>query len=73
VKERLLELLYSAQNSDYGIVVETSSAELLRQKLYAVRREYEDQFQQLSFIISPINGSDLWVLNKSGQGVEDAD
>lgn len=64
MKERLLELLYSAKNSDYGIVVETSSAELLRQKLYAVRREYDKEFEQLSFVISPINGADLWILNK---------
>ena len=64
MKERLLELLYSAKHSPFGIVVETDNAERLRQKLYAVRREYEDEFQHLSFVISPVNGSDLWVLNK---------
>ena len=71
MKDRLLELLYSAKHSDLGIVVETSSAELLRQKLYALRREYEDEFQHLSFVISPMNGSDLWILNKEQGNAQD--
>lgn len=64
MKSQLLELLYSAQNSDIGICVETTNAETLRQKLYAVRREFEEEFTQLSFIISPMNGADLWIVNK---------
>lgn len=64
MKSRLLELLYNAKNSDYGIVVETESADFLRQKLYALRREYGEEFEQLSFVISPLNGADLWILNK---------
>jgi hypothetical protein len=64
VKAALLEILYSAANSPPGIVVETSDPEALRQKLYALRREYEGDFENLSFVISPMNGSDLWILNK---------
>lgn len=64
MKEQLLELLYAAKNSEFGTVVETSNAERLRQKLYALRREYSPEFVELSFIISPVNGSDLWILNK---------
>lgn len=71
MKDRLLELLYSAKNSQFGIVVETSDAENLRQKLYAVRREYPDEFPNLSFVISPMTGSDLWILNKEQPNAEE--
>ncbi len=64
MKEQLLELLYAARNAPLGTVVETDDPERLRQKLYALRREYEGDFSQLSFIISPLNGADLWVLNR---------
>ena len=64
MKEDLLELLYSATSSEIGICVETTNAETLRQKLYATRREYDGEFEQLSFIISPMNGADLWIVNK---------
>lgn len=59
----LTELLYEALRTPLGTVVETEDAERLRQKLYAIRRESED-FKQLSFVISPINGMDLWIVNK---------
>lgn len=57
------ELLYNALHAKFGIVVETDDAERLRQRLYAIRKESED-FAPLSFIISPFNGVDLWILNK---------
>lgn len=59
----LTELLYAALHTPRGIVVETEDPERLRQKLYGLRRESED-FAQLSFVISPINGLDLWIVNK---------
>jgi hypothetical protein len=59
----LAELLYAAVNSPYGVLVETDDAERLRQKLYAIRRDNKD-FAALSFVISPMNGVDLWILNK---------
>lgn len=59
----LLEVMYDALRSPLGIVVETDDAERLRQKLYAIRRENEE-FEPLAFVISPMNGSDLWILNK---------
>ena len=62
----LLELLYAAYNSPFGVVVETSDAEFLRQKLYALRRENAD-FHYLAFLISPMNGVDLWIINKKGK------
>jgi hypothetical protein len=59
----LTELLYNALRSPFGTVVETDDAERLRQRLYAIRREHEE-FAPLSFVISPMNGVDLWILNK---------
>lgn len=59
----LTELLYDALRTPLGTVIETEDPERLRQKLYAIRRENED-FIPLSFVISPINGMDLWIVNK---------
>lgn len=61
----LIEILYDATRSPFGLVVETEDAERLRQKLYAIRRDNPD-LAALSFVISPFNGSDLWILNKGG-------
>lgn len=60
---QLTELLYDALRTPFGTVVQTEDPERLRQRLYAIRRESED-FAQLSFVISPINGMDLWIVNK---------
>ena len=61
----LTELLYAALHSPLGTVIETEDPERLRQKLYPIRSGCED-FAQLSFVISPINGLDLWIVNKGG-------
>lgn len=65
----LTELLYDALRSPRGTVIQTKDPERLRQKLYAIRRESED-FAQLSFVISPINGLDLWIVNKGNADAE---
>lgn len=59
----LTELLYDALRTPLGTVIQTEDPERLRQKLYGIRRESED-FAALSFVISPINGLDLWIVNK---------
>lgn len=59
----LLQLLYEALRSHHGIVVATPDAEFLRQKLYPLRKK-EPEFDCLSFVISPMNNGDLWVLKK---------
>jgi len=64
----LTELLYDALRTPLGTVIETEDAERLRQKLYAIRRRNEE-FAPLAFVISPINGMDLWIVNK---GSDDA-
>lgn len=60
---QLTELLYDALRTPLGTVIETEDPERLRQRLYAIRKESDD-FAQLSFVISPINGLDLWIVNK---------
>lgn len=59
----LTEILYDAARSTFGLVVETNDPERLRQKLYAIRKE-DEALSPLAFIISPMNGVDLWILNK---------
>lgn len=44
----LIELLYEAQHSQLGVRVETNDPELLRQKLYAIRRQHPGEFDNLS-------------------------
>jgi len=60
---QLTELLYEALRTPLGTVIQTEDPERLRQRLYGIRKECED-FTQLSFVISPINGMDLWIVNK---------
>jgi hypothetical protein len=60
-----LEFLYEALESPLGVVIETNNAEALRQKLYTLRRSDLEQFEHLSFIISPINGTDLWIVKNN--------
>jgi hypothetical protein len=66
----LLSLLYDAVRSPLGIVVETSDPEFLRQKLYPLRKR-EPEFEPLSFLISPINGVDLWILKRPTESPSD--
>jgi hypothetical protein len=44
----LIELLYEAQNSKFGVRVETNDPDLLRQKLYAIRRQHPGEFDNLT-------------------------
>lgn len=66
----LTELLYDALRSPFGTVIETEDPERLRQQLYPIRKGSED-FTQLSFIISPINGMNLWIVNKGNPSERD--
>mgnify|MGYP001610160803 CR=1 FL=1 len=65
----LAEFLYNAYHSPFGIVISTDDAEFLRQKLYAIRKQYPD-LQNIAMIISPINGSDLWLVKKGETNAE---
>lgn len=59
----LLQLLYDALHSPFGIIVETPDPEFLRQKLYPLRKS-DPAFVSLSFVISPMSNGDLWILRK---------
>ena len=61
----LVNLLWEAVHSPFGIIVETNDAERLRQKLYPLRKD-DPSFTPLAFVISPMNGRDLWILKKGG-------
>lgn len=65
----LAALLYDALRTPLGTVIQTEDPERLRQRLYAVRKESPD-FAPLSFVISPMNGTDLWIVNKGNTDEE---
>lgn len=69
-EHELLELLYDAVRSPFGLVIETNSPDRLRAKLYPLRKTVPE-FEPLSFVISPINGRDLWILNKGQANAEE--
>jgi len=61
----VIELLYAALTSQHGIIAETSSVERLRQKLYAARRELNDEaLEALSLVPSPTNECELWIVRR---------
>ena len=50
------------------MVVNTNDPELLRQKLYPLRKE-DSAFARLSFVISPINPTgQLWIVKAKPDG-----
>jgi hypothetical protein len=61
----VIEFLYAALNSEYGIIIETTDVERLRQQLYKIRREVPDAgFDALSFVPSPTNEAQLWIVKR---------
>lgn len=63
MNEPLDALLYRAMTSPFGIVVESSDPDRLRQKLYPLRKAQPD-FLSLSFVLSPMNPNELWIVRK---------
>ena len=63
----MIEILYSALNSELGIVVEADvSPETLRQRLYEVRVDLQDaQLNSLSFHISRTDPNQLWIVKNA--------
>lgn len=61
----LIELLYAAMNSEFGVAVSTSDPVQLRAKLYPLRKTDPD-LACLSFTISPTNPtSELWIIRNA--------
>lgn len=66
----LIEILYTAFHSELGVCVQTDDPERLRQKLYPLKKEQPD-FDCLSFIISPLNPMDLWIIKQPKETVNE--
>lgn len=63
--------MYDAMRSPFGVVVQTEDPERLRQRLYALRKDYPD-LAILAFVISPTNpATDLWILRTKPHGKEE--
>lgn len=60
-----LNLLYEALGSQFGVVVQCSDTEKVRQKLYSLRKESGDaDLEILSMVQSPTNPQQLWILKR---------
>jgi len=60
----MIEHLYSALRSPYGIKVKTNNVERLRQRLYTLKKE-DPQFSVLSLVPSPLDPEILWIVKRS--------
>lgn len=67
----MIEHLYTALRSPYGVIVETDNVTLLRQKLYALRKQ-DPALSVLTFKPSPLNPTgELWIIKrKESDGTE---
>ena len=69
----VLEYLYTALLSPFGIKLECDDVGALRQKLYAERRAAQDpDLDQLSFVPSPHNPQQLWLVKRPAPEPSDA-
>ena len=64
----VIELLYQSILTPHGLIIETDDVAFLQQKFYAARRSlpHIEEFKQLSFIPSPTNPQQLWIV-KTGK------
>lgn len=62
--EQLEELLKEALRQPYGVRVVASDADILRRKLYVLRRGVP-QYEDLMLRISPEDHSELWIMRKA--------
>lgn len=59
------ELWFEALGSPFGIVVQCSDVERVRQKLYALRKELKDpDLDALSLVQSPTDPKQLWIVKR---------
>ena len=60
----LVEFLYRALRSSFGIVIRCEDRDFVRQKLYEARRDSNDpDLSSLSFLFSPTDPTDLWIVH----------
>ena len=63
----MLEILYQALASDRGVVVQADDCDVedVRQRLYRERSKAQDEaLQELSFVVSPTDPTQLWILRR---------
>lgn len=65
--DELLDLLWTARHSEFGVSCVSNDLERLRQRLYALRREHIQDFAALSFLIAK---GRLVILNKESDNAE---
>jgi len=72
----VLEYWFDASKEPVGIIVMTNDRNLLMNRLYEARREYQKQdpgaFDDLSICMSPTSDSEVWIIHKIVK-VEDAE
>lgn len=69
--DHLRLLMMQAEESPTGLVIATPNPTLLRNRLYALRRETPGAFTSLSFVCPPTDG-ELWIVNReSNDGTEE--
>jgi hypothetical protein len=57
----MIELLYKALHSPFGLVVRSDNRDLLRQRLYKLRKS-DPNLSVLTLTTSPENETDLWIV-----------
>lgn len=68
----LIEHLYSALHSEFGVIVRTNNVERLRSRLYLLRKE-DPSLAAVSITTSPTApDSELWIV-RNGKDVSDAE
>lgn len=60
----MLELLYEALASDYGVEVTTNDPHRLRQQLYALRRSRADPMLEPLSLVVPAKPGVLWIVKR---------
>jgi hypothetical protein len=61
----VLEYLYNALNSRYGIILECDDRHALQKRLYKERDAAEDpELSVISLVFSPLNPRQLWLVKK---------
>lgn len=67
----MIEFLYQALSSRYGIVIHAAPAKLVRQRLYVARREHGDAtLDRLQLRLSPTADDEIWIVKGEIDGTE---
>jgi hypothetical protein len=61
----MIEFLYAALHSEFGVIVRSVNPKLLRQRLYAARKT-DPALACLSITTSPEDERDLWIVKTKG-------